>query len=204
MDYESMMMQVAPAVGGTAEVHETALVEENVRLGDGVKVGAGAIIRRGTVIGPRTEVRSGAVIGEAGIAVHLQLSGDVLSQPHLGLTVIGEDCQIGANAVVMRAMLDETRIGSGTIVGNLCNIGHGAAIAEKVWMSVGCLIGGHAVLDDGVTLGMGVQVRDNVTLGSGTQVGMGSVVLRSAPPASNLFGSPAKPIRGRLTAGPER
>lgn len=205
LDYGRTIRDDANSVpAGNYTIAPSAILERNVVLSEGVQIGPGVIIRSGCVVGPRTIIRAGTVIGEDGISLHKGTNGSVRSQPHIGTVVIGADCEIGANTVIVRAMLGKTRIGDRTIIGNLCNIGHGTQFGNDVWMSVGCQIGGHVELGTLATIAMGSVIRDNVVVGQGADVGMGSVVTKPVAAGASVFGNPARPIRPALRAGPRR
>lgn len=186
-----------------ALVHPSAVLEPGIRLDSDVVVEAGCVIKSGTQIGRGTVVRENTVIGCDGIIFYRALNGDRLKFPHLCGVIIGEDVEIGANCVIPRGVLTSTRIGNGVIIGNLCNIGHGVVIEDNVWMSVGSLIGGHALVEAGATLGMGVKVRDNRNIGVEASVGMGSVVVKDVEAGTSVFGNPAKRMPS-LSTGPKR
>lgn len=190
-------------IASSAVIGANTHVDPEARIDDDVKVGANCVIHRGVWLQRGTVVRDGAVIGTTGINAYRGKDGRIRDFPHLAGVIVGEDVEIGANAVVVTGVLTSTAVGPRCVIGNLCNIGHGADIGEAVWMSVGCTIGGHARLGDKATLGMAVAVRDNLTIGAGAQVGMGSVVVKDVGQRGSVFGNPARPVPP-ISAGPER
>lgn len=192
------------AVHPTARIGEHAVIGQRVRIDEGVVIGHHCTIHDGTWIQAGSVIRDNGVIGCEGINAYRGLDGLRRGFPHLAGVIVGERVEIGASVVIPRGLLTSTCIGDDAVIGNLCNIGHGAVIGKKVWMSVGCLIGGHTRIGEGCTLGMGVTIRDNLEIGENGQIGMGSVVARSLEPNASVFGNPARSVTGPMKAGPER
>lgn len=187
----------------TVQVGAQSVIHPETRIDEGVKIGAQCVIHRGTWIQAGAVIRDNSVVGVDGINAYRGQDGGQRSFPHFASVIIGEQVEIGAGAVVVRGILNSTRIGRDSVIGNLSNIGHVVEIGEKVWMSVGCLIGGHTRIGAGATLGMGVTVRDNIEIGARAQVGMASVVVKSVAPDASVFGNPARVV-GPIQAGPAR
>jgi UDP-3-O-[3-hydroxymyristoyl] glucosamine N-acyltransferase len=202
-NYEPLQDGFRDFVHATAFVHEKAVLESGVFIGENAWIGAGAVIKKGSVIGKNSIVRENTVIGCPGIALYKAKNGEVLRFPHLSGVTIGNNVEIGANAVIVQGTLKPTVIEDDVVVGNLCNIGHGVTVKSKVWMSVGTLIGGNCVVEKNATLGLGVSVKDRLHIEENTSVGMGSVVTKSTEENTSYFGNPAKPLRG-LKTGPTR
>lgn len=190
-------------VSEEADISAHAIIEAGVEIGAGTTVCAGAVIKSGTRIGRNTVIRENAVIGSDGVTVYRANDGRLLKFPHVGGVVIGDDTEVGANAVIAGGILAPTCIADDVVIGNLCNIGHGAEIGPGVWMSVGSLIGGHTAVHARATVAMGVTVRDNLVIGGQASLGMGSVVVKSVEPGHSMFGNPAKRMPG-LKTGPKR
>jgi len=184
-------------------IHPKAIIEEGVSIAQGARILAGAVIIKGTQIGKNSVVRENAVIGSEGITVYKDKTGRLLKFPHVCGVLIGNDTEIGANSVIPRGILGSTVIGNNVVIGNLCNIGHGAHIADKVWISAGATIGGHTTIKSSATIGLGANIRDNQVIGENVSVGMGSVVIKSFDSNTSIFGNPAKKL-ARLTTGPKR
>lgn len=184
-------------IGTNCDIHP------ETRIDAGARIGAQCVIHRGSWIQAGAVIRDQVTIGVPGINAYRGLDGRVRNFPHFASAIIGPGTEIGAGSVVVRGILNSTRIGAGCVVGNLCNVGHGAELGDRVWMSVGTLVGGHTRIHEGATLGMGVAVKDNITIGERAQIGMGSVVVKSVKAGASMFGNPARPV-GPIQAGPGR
>ncbi|OHY79846.1 hypothetical protein [Marinobacter sp. AC-23] len=190
-------------ISNDAQVASSAVIEPGVEVGAGSIVSAGAVIKTGTRIGKNTVIRENVVIGSDGVTVYRAKDGRLLKFPHVGGVCIGDKTEIGANTVVAEGILAPTFIGSEVVIGNLCNIGHGAIVEDSVWMSVGTLLGGHTTVCARATIAMGVSVRDNLVIGEEASLGMGSVVVKDVEAQHSMFGNPAKRMVG-LKTGPKR
>lgn len=190
-------------VSNDADVANTAVIEPGVEIGAGSIISSGAVIKTGTRIGENTIIRENVVVGSDGVNVYRSADSRLMKFPHVGGVSIGNNTEIGANAVIAGGILAPTVIGSEVVIGNLCNIGHGVIVDDGVWMSVGTLIGGHTTLHAGATLAMGVSIRDNLTIGAEASIGMGTVVVKNVEPKASMFGNPAKRMIG-LRTGPRR
>lgn len=186
-----------------AFIDSSAIIQAGVEIGAGSVISAGAVIKTGTRIGENTVIRENAVIGSDGITVYRTTSDRLVKFPHVGGVFVGDNTEVGSNAVVAGGILEATYIGNNVIIGNLCNVGHGANIHDNVWMSVGSLVGGHTVIYRKATIAMGVTIRDNLVIGPEASVGMGSVVVKNVEARHSMFGNPAKRMIN-LKTGPKR
>jgi UDP-3-O-[3-hydroxymyristoyl] glucosamine N-acyltransferase len=179
-----------------------AVIEEGVTLGDDVTVRAGARILKGTSIGSRVVVQAGAVIGSTGFGyVRNRTTGEYILFPQQGTVVIEDDVEIGANTTIDRGALGETRIGAGTKIDNLVQIGHNCRIGRNVVIASQVGISGSCVIEDGVILAGQVGLGDHVTIGKGVILGgQGGVYPgKTVKGEGEMFaGTPAEPVRDFL------
>jgi UDP-3-O-[3-hydroxymyristoyl] glucosamine N-acyltransferase len=179
-----------------------AVIEADVVMGDDVAIGAGAKILRGVEIGSRVVIQAGAVIGSTGFGyVRSHLTGEYLLFPQQGRCVLEDDVEIGANTTIDRGALGETRIGKGTKIDNLVQVGHNCRIGQNVVIASQVGISGSCVIEDGVILAGQVGLGDHVTLGKGVILGgQGGVYPgKTVTGEGEMFaGTPAEPVRDFL------
>jgi len=188
-----------------------AVIGPDVQLGAGAVIGANAVIGPGvtigrrSIIGPRASIffaligddvniLAGAALGEQGFGVAGDASG-LVDVPHLGRVIIQDRVTIGANTCVDRGVFDDTVIGEGTKIDNLCHIGHNCTIGRGVLIAGFGGVSGSTTLGDGVTLGGRVGVADHRKVGAGATLAGGSAVFQDVPPGEVWSGYPAKPLR---------
>ncbi len=207
----------APSIHPTAKIAATAILEPGVVVGPGAaigpqaRIGANAVIGPGVQIGARTVIGAnasvrcaligdgvilypGSVIGEAGFGLAAGGAGARLT-PHFGRVIIQNGVSIGASSCIDRGLLEDTVIGEGTHIDNLCHIGHNCRIGSHVVMAAFAGVSGSSQVGDGVQFGGRVGLKDHVTIGPGARVAAGAAVLGDVPAGETFAGYPAKPIR---------
>jgi acetyltransferase-like isoleucine patch superfamily enzyme len=125
----------------TVEVGYFTVIEKGVKIGKNVKIGNRVTIHEGTVIGDGTTIADGAVLGKQPKPAKtstVKLSDDI---PPLE---IGENCTIGANAVLYRGSV----IGSNTLVADLASVRENVKIGEYVIVGRGVCIENHVEIGD--------------------------------------------------------
>jgi UDP-3-O-[3-hydroxymyristoyl] glucosamine N-acyltransferase len=149
------------------------------------------VVRERCQIGARVIIHSNATIGADGFG-YLFRGREYQKIPQIGIVVIEDDVEIGANACIDRARSGETRIGRGTKIDNLVQIAHNCRIDEH------CIIVGQVGLSGSCTLGKyvvlagQVGIADHIEIGEGARIGGQSGVHNDVPPGSTWVGLPAQ------------
>jgi len=189
-------------IGEGVVIGANAVVEADAVIGDDTVIGAGAVICQGVQIGARVVVQSGAVLGATGFGyVRHKATGEYLLFPQQGRLVIEDDVEIGANTTIDRGALAETRIGKGTKIDNLVQIGHNCIIGRNVIIASQVGISGSCVIEDGAVLAGQVGLGDHVRVGKGVILGGQGGVFPGKTvegPGEVFAGTPAEPVKEYL------
>ncbi len=162
-------------------------------IGEGTVLYPGVVVREECTLGARCIIHPNAVIGADGFGFAFD-SGSYHKIPQVGSVIIGDDVEIGANTTIDRATTDATRIGNGTKIDNLVQIGHNVAIGNHCIVVAQVGISGSTQLEDYVTIGGQAGLSGHIRLGRGSTVAGGSGVTKSVAANVTVLGYPAMPI----------
>src|SRR5262245_21754043 len=198
------------SLGNAVSIGPWTVIESGARLGDRVIVmahgyiGPRAEIGADTQLYPRVTVREDCVIGvrcilHPGVIVGSDGFGFAFDQgryhkvPQVGNVVIGDDVEIGANTTIDRATTHSTRIGDGTKIDNLVQIGHNVVVGKHCIVVAQVGISGSTELADYVTVGGQAGLVGHISIGEGAMVGAQSGVTKSVSAHTVVTGFPAMP-----------
>lgn len=186
-------------------IGDRAMIGQGTVLGSGVDVGedsllyANVTVREGCRIGARVIIHSGTVIGSDGFGFAPQPDGSFEKIPQLGIVVIGDDVEIGANCAVDRATMGETRIEKGAKLDNLIQVAHNVVIGEHTVIAAQTGVSGSTKIGKHVMIGGQVGFTGHLEIADRTKFGAQSGVHRSVTtPGATLLGYPAIPQREAL------
>ncbi len=187
-------------IGERATLEAGVFLGDDVVLGDDVTIMANAVVRSGCKIGNRVIIQSGTVIGSDGYGYVQDAQGRHIKRPHVGIVILEDDVEIGANSCVDRATFGVTVIKQGAKVDNLVQVAHNVTVGEGCLLVAQCGVAGSTALGRGVVLGGQVAVTDHVTIGDGVMAGGKAGIAGSVEAGSVVSGYPAIDHRTWLRA----
>lgn len=170
-----------------------------VQIGAGTRIDAGCSVLEGAVLGERVRLHCGARISSDGFGYTTGPDGPVKIQ-QIGLCILGDDVEVGANSTIDRGSLGDTIVGAGTKIDNLVHIGHNCRIGRNCFIVAQVGIAGSTVIGDGVRLGGQVGVAGHLTIGDGAAIAAGSGTMTNIPAGEIWSGRPARRHREWLRA----
>ena len=164
------------------------------QLGDDVTIYPNAVLYDGTIVGDRVIIHGNAVLGADGFGYRLQ-AGRHVKVPQLGHVEIGPDVEIGACTTIDRGTFQATKIGAGTKIDNLVQIGHNCRIGRHNLLVSQMGIAGSSSTGDYVVVAGQVGIVSHVNIGDRVMIGGQAGVTKDVPDGRRILGSPATPER---------
>ena len=182
-------------VGEGAEIGDGCQIYPHAVIGDNVKVGTNCIfypnttIYQGCKIGNNVTIHAGSVIGADGFGFAPGADGyDKI--PQIGIVVIEDNVEIGANTCVDRSTMGATVIHKGVKLDNLVQVAHNVEIGENTVMSAQVGIAGSTKVGSLCMFGGQVGLAGHITIGDKTFLGAQSGVPGSLKGGEELIGTP--------------
>jgi len=183
-------------LGGGCVLGDGVVLYAGVYVGRGTSVGADTVIypnvtiREEIQVGARCVIHAGVVIGSDGFGF-APLDGAWQKIPQVGGVAIGDDVEIGSNTAIDRATFGQTRIGRGTKIDNLVQIGHNTQIGEHCVIAGMAGIAGSTVIGNHVRIGASAGIKGHIDIGDGATIGGRAGVTKSVAPGKVVSGFPA-------------
>lgn len=210
--HPSAVIHPSAKIGKNVSIAPNAVIDKNVTIGDHTTIGAGVfigpyttigtdcflyarvVVREGCEIGNRVTIQPGAVIGSCGFGYVQDKDGKHIKLKQVGGVVIEDDVEIGANATIDRSRFKVTKIGRGTKIDNLVQIGHGTIIGPYNIIIAQTAIAGSTETGRSVYIGGQAAVGGHLKLADGVMIAACSAVSKSLTKAGKYNGIPAVPI----------
>lgn len=178
-------------IGKNVKIYPQAYVGDNVVIGDDVILYPGVKIYHGCKIGNRCIIHGGAVIGADGFGFAPQADGSYEKISQVGIVVLEDDVEIGANTCIDRATMGTTLIKKGVKLDNLIQIGHNVEIDESTVMAAQVGVAGSTKIGKFNMVGGQVGFAGHITIGDHNGIGAQSGVPNSVGSNQRLLGAPA-------------
>lgn len=182
-------------IGARSVLHPHVVVGEECEIGERAVLHPHVVLYRRVRLGPGTVVHAGTVLGADGFGYATE-GGTRHKIPQVGDVEIGAEVEIGALSAIDRALLGTTRVGDGSKIDNLVQVGHNVEIGRDVILCGQVGIAGSSRLGDGVVLGGQAGVGGHLRLADGVRVASKSAVYESVAAGETVAGIPATGIGG--------
>jgi UDP-3-O-[3-hydroxymyristoyl] glucosamine N-acyltransferase len=212
----NVVIEAGAQIGDGCRIGANSWFGSGVRVGDRAVIAPGSSICSGVSIGTDFFGHPGIVLGGDGFSfvtpeksavetVRETLS-DATAAPEqswikihsLGGVQIGDHVEIGANSSVDAGTIRATRIGDGTKIDALVQVGHNAQVGANCLLCAHVAVGGSAIIGANSVLGGQVGVADNVSLGAGVVAGGATKILSNVPAGRAVLGYPAMKMEAHV------
>jgi UDP-3-O-[3-hydroxymyristoyl] glucosamine N-acyltransferase len=208
--HPSASVAAGTRLGKDVSIQPFVVIENGAVIGDRTIIGAGSYIGHESKVGkecqiyPRVTVRdrtrlgdrvilhSGAVLGADGFGYNT-VEGKHTKIPQVGTVEIGDDVEIGANTTVDRGRFGKTRIGRGTKIDNLVQIGHNCVVGEDCIICAFVGVAGSVLIGNHVTIAGQVGIAGHLTIGDKAVIMAQAGVTKDVPAGAMMLGAPAVP-----------
>lgn len=198
---------IAPfvVIGDGCEIGDNCYIHDGVSIGDGAKIGndnilyAHATVYHDCRIGNGCILHSGCVIGADGFGFAPTAEG-YEKIPQMGIVVIEDNVEIGANTCIDRATMGATTIHSGVKLDNLIQIAHNCEIGSHTAMAAQVAVAGTTKMGEWCICGGQAGISGHSTIGDRTTIGPQCGTMGSRKGGERLLGSPAMDAKEYIKA----
>ena len=188
---------IAPfaCIGDHAEIGDNTVIHPHVTVGSGAKVGNDCIIYANATIyydcrvGNHCILHAGCVIGADGFGFAPTPEG-YEKIPQIGITILEDNVEIGANTCVDRATMGATIVHSGVKLDNLIQVAHNDEIGSHTVMAAQVGVAGSTKIGEWCMFGGQVGIAGHLHIGDKVNLGAQSGVPSSIKEGSQLIGTP--------------
>jgi UDP-3-O-[3-hydroxymyristoyl] glucosamine N-acyltransferase len=181
-------------IGDGTEIQAGAVIGENVQIGADCLIYGNVTVREFCEIGDRVIIQPGAVIGSDGYGYEF-VDGAHQKVDQVGIVVLENDVEIGANTTIDRARFGKTVIGEGSKIDNLVQIAHNVVIGKHCLVVALSGLAGSSSLGDYVTVAAQVGIAGHLHVGNEATLMGRTGVMKNLEGKQIYMGTPARPVK---------
>lgn len=194
--HASAIIDPSAAVADDVEIGPCSVIGRNVKIGSRCLIGAGCVIGDDAVlgddvrlhsnvsiydccvIGNRSVMHAGVVIGADGFGIAIA-DDRWLKIPQIGRVVIGDDVEIGANTTVDRGTIDDTVIEEGVKLDNQIQIAHNVRIGAHTAIAACAGVAGSAKIGRHCRIGGASGIAGHLTIADNVEISAHTIITKS-------------------------
>lgn len=188
---------IAPfaCVGDYAEIGDNTSIHPHVTIGTGVKIGHDCILYPNVTvyndcrIGNHCILHAGSVVGADGFGFAPSPEG-YEKIPQIGIAILEDNVEIGANTCIDRATMGATIIRKGVKLDNLIQIAHNVEVGSHTVMASQVGIAGSTKVGEWCMFGGQVGLAGHIKIGNKVNLGAQSGIPGNIKDGASLIGTP--------------
>jgi UDP-3-O-[3-hydroxymyristoyl] glucosamine N-acyltransferase len=181
-------------VGDNVQIHPQVYIGSDCSIGNNVILYPGVKVYSGCKIGNNCIIHAGVVIGSDGFGFAPE--GDEYKKiPQMGIVIVEDDVEIGANTTIDRAVMDATIIHKGVKLDNLIQIAHNVEIGANTVMAAQVGVSGSTKIGEHCMFGGQVGLGGHITVGDNANIGAQAGIISNIESNAQIIGSPAIPVK---------
>ena len=180
-------------INKNSHIHKNVIIESNCSIGPNVTIFDNSIIKANSTIsnctiGSNCIIKSGCVIGGEGFGF------DPISKTriqHQGDVIIKNNCNIGSNTTIDRAVFDSTIINENCFLDNLVQIAHNVILGSGAIVAAQSGIAGSTIIGENVLIGGQSGIAGHLIIGKNVKIAAKSGVTKNLNDNAVVAGFPA-------------
>ena len=177
-------------IGDNVYIHPHATVGSNAKVGNNCIIYPHVTIYHDCRIGNNCILHAGSVIGADGFGFAPSPEG-YEKIPQIGIVILEDDVEIGANTCIDRATMGATIIHKGVKLDNMVQIAHNVEVGSNTVMASQVGVAGSAKIGEWCMLGGQVGVAGHIKVGNRVTVGAQSGIPGNTKSDIAIMGYPA-------------
>lgn len=177
-------------IGDNAQIYPHTYVGDHVQIGHTSTLYPHVSVYKDCRIGNNCTIHSGAVIGSDGFGFAPTPEG-YNKIPQIGIVILEDMVEIGANTCIDRATMGATIIRKGVKLDNLIQIAHNDEIGAHTVMAAQVGIAGSVKVGEWCMFGGQVGIAGHAKIGERANIGAQAGIAGNIKPGVTILGSPA-------------
>ncbi|MFC5049474.1 UDP-3-O-(3-hydroxymyristoyl)glucosamine N-acyltransferase [Rubritalea spongiae] len=193
----NVVVESGAVIGDGTEIQAGAVIGEYAKIGKDCLIYSNATIREYCELGDRVIMQPGSVIGSDGYGYEF-VDGAHQKVDQVGIVVLENDVEVGANTTIDRARFGKTVIGEGTKIDNLVQIGHNVVIGKHCLVIALTGVAGSSSLGNYVTVAAQVGIAGHLHIADKATLMARTGVMKDLEGDQIYWGNPARPAKDQL------
>jgi UDP-3-O-[3-hydroxymyristoyl] glucosamine N-acyltransferase len=179
-------------IGANSRIGPCCVIGDGAAIGDECQLFPNVTVYHDCQVGHRVIIHGGTVIGSDGFGFAPKPDGTYEKIPQMGIVVVEDDVELGANCTIDRATMGQTVIKQGAKLDNLVHIAHNVIVGENTVIAAQTGVSGSTKIGKNVMLAGQVGIVGHIEIADRSIVMAQSGISKSTQAGKTYFGFPAK------------